>query len=156
MTQDQIRQKISTLVRKYENGGYTLHDVVTAVLESCKEYFQQPSPSQPARTAEEREPQSVHDWFELSYAQYLTVPRSIMEAMSEEWQHKMTALLNEVDETFNWRPSEGRYWVQLKDDKGRYVKDPLMQYRHPDLDYIQSLRKTFLSKLKPGNNDTGK
>lgn len=83
----------------------------------------------------------IHLWFELSYAQYLTIPRSIMQAMSEEWQHKMANLLSELDETFEWRPKEGRYWVKLKDGNGRYVNDPLMDYRHPDLSYLESLKK---------------
>jgi hypothetical protein len=83
----------------------------------------------------------VHNWFELSYAQYLTIPRSIMEAMPEEWQKRMVACLKELDSTFDWRPSEGRYWVKLKNSKGQYVKDPLMQYRHPDIKYIESLQK---------------
>lgn len=83
----------------------------------------------------------IHLWFELSYAQYLTIPRSILEAMPEDWQHKMTNLLVELDNTFDWRPKEGRYWVKLKDGKGRYVVDCLMQYRHPDFEYIQSLKK---------------
>lgn len=79
----------------------------------------------------------IHNWFELSYAQYLTIPRSIMEAMPEEWQLRMTKCLEELDEKFEWRPKEGRYWVQLKDNNGRYVSDPLREYRHPDKKYIQ-------------------
>jgi hypothetical protein len=83
----------------------------------------------------------VHEWFELSYAQYLTIPRSIMESMSNEWQERMVKCLEELNETFDWRPTEGRYWVKLKDDKGRYVSDPLMEYRHPDKNYIKSIKK---------------
>lgn len=82
----------------------------------------------------------IHYWFELSYAQYLTVPRSIMEAMPHEWQERMVKCLEELDGTFNWRPNKGRYWCRLKDEKGRYVYDPLMMYRHPDKKYIESLR----------------
>ena len=83
----------------------------------------------------------VWDWFELSYAQYLTIPRSIMCSMPREWQERMVQCLEELDEAFEWRPKEGRYWVQLKDDRGRYTHDPLMQYRHPDREYIESIRK---------------
>lgn len=72
----------------------------------------------------------VHNWFELSYAQYLTVPRSVLQSMPSEWQRKFVALLEEMDETIDWRPKEGRYWVRLKDSKGRYVADPLMDYEH--------------------------
>jgi hypothetical protein len=82
----------------------------------------------------------IHFWFELSYAQYLTIPRSVMEVMPLEWQEKMVECLQELDEKIKWRPKEGRYWVRLKDEKGRYVKDPLMQYRHPDTEYIESLK----------------
>jgi hypothetical protein len=84
---------------------------------------------------------SVHNWFELTYAQYLTIPRSILEAMPVEWQQRMVACLEELDATFDWRPKEGRYWVQLKNGQGKYWHDPLMQYRHPDTDYIESLRQ---------------
>lgn len=78
---------------------------------------------------ESSEPISL--WFELSYAQYLTVPRSVMQAMPLEWQKRMAVCLAELDETIDWRPKEGRYWVRLKDDKGRYLTDPLQEYRHP-------------------------
>jgi len=83
---------------------------------------------------------AMHDWFELSYAQYLTVPRSIIQEMPTEWQQRFADCLSQLDESFSWRPKEGRYWVKLKDGKGRYVSDPLMQYRHPDVEYIKSIK----------------
>ena len=72
----------------------------------------------------------VHHWFELSYAQYLTIPRSVLEAMPLKWQLTFVKCLEELDETIDWRPKEGRYWVKLKDAKGRYVKDPLGDYKY--------------------------
>lgn len=74
--------------------------------------------------------QSIHHWFELSYAQYLTIPRSALQSMPMDWQYRFTECLNMLDETINWRPKCGRYWVRLKDNAGRYVHDPLMEYRH--------------------------
>ena len=71
---------------------------------------------------------AIHHWFDLSYAQYLTIPRSALQSMPNEWQSEFVALLEELDETIDWRPKEGRYWVQLKDKRGRYVADPLMDY----------------------------
>jgi hypothetical protein len=71
---------------------------------------------------------NVHGWFELTYAQYLTIPRSVLQSMPEEWQTRFVALLDELDDTIDWRPGEGRYWVQLKDAQGRYVHDPLQDY----------------------------
>lgn len=72
----------------------------------------------------------IHRWFELSYAQYLTVPRSVLRSMPDEWQDRFVTCLEELDETIDWRPKSGRYWVQLKDGKGHYTSDPFMQYRH--------------------------
>ena len=69
-------------------------------------------------------------WFELSYAQYLTIPRTALQSMPLEWQLQFVKLLEELDHSIDWRPKTGRYWVQLKDDKGRYVNDPLSDYRH--------------------------
>jgi hypothetical protein len=81
----------------------------------------------------------VDAWFGLSYAQYLTVPRSILQEMSLEWQDKFVALLEELD-NYNWRPKRGRYRVELREevyDKdgdfkkwGPSMDDPLMEYRH--------------------------
>jgi hypothetical protein len=81
--------------------------------------------------------QPIHDWFELSYAQYLTVPRLVMQSMPIEWQKKMAALLQEMDDTFDWRPKGGRYWVQLRDSHGKYSETPLSNYRHGDIEYLR-------------------
>lgn len=76
----------------------------------------------------------VHTWFELSYAQYLTIPRSVLQEMPEEWQQRFVDCLEELDDTLDWRPKEGRYWVKLKDGNGRYARDPFMDYRrHPKI-----------------------
>lgn len=80
-------------------------------------------------------------WFELSYARYLTVPRSILEAMPDEWQGKLAALMREMDETFDWRPEEGRYYCYLRDAAGHFRSDSLQEYRHPDRGLIESLRR---------------
>ncbi len=71
---------------------------------------------------------SVHFWFELSYAQYLTIPRSVLQSMPHEWQRRFTKCLEELDAAIDWRPAEGQYWVSLKDSRGRYMHDPLMDY----------------------------
>lgn len=71
----------------------------------------------------------IHAWFELSYAQYLTIPRSVLQSMPVKWQQKFVDLLVELDDTIDWRPNEGRYWVRLKDGQGRFVHDELMDYQ---------------------------
>lgn len=83
----------------------------------------------------------VHLWFELTYANYLTIPRSILQSMPAEWQAKFVALLDELDDTFDWRPQTGRYWVHMKDGKGRFKHDPFMEHRRPNFDAIEKARK---------------
>ncbi len=79
----------------------------------------------------------LSDWFELSYAQFLTVPRLVMESMPLDWQRQMAALLRAMDDTFDWRPKEGRYWVRLKDDRGRFAYAPLDDYRHGSVEHLR-------------------
>lgn len=71
----------------------------------------------------------IHEWFELSYAQYLTVPRSALQSMPNEWQARFVKCLNELDELIDWRPRSGRYWVELRNENGRFAADPLMDYQ---------------------------
>jgi hypothetical protein len=70
----------------------------------------------------------VHHWFELSYAQYLTIPRSVLQSMPIEWQQRFVDCLNQLDDAIDWRPIEGRYWVELRDGKGRIAHDSLRDY----------------------------
>lgn len=86
----------------------------------------------------------VHTYFGLSYANYLVVPRSVLQSMPEDWQHKFIELMDQLDDT-NWRdllPEERMYKVELRDYGYEYneeseqeefvwrepVTDPLMNY----------------------------
>lgn len=82
----------------------------------------------------------IHSWFGLTYASYLTLPRCLMEAMPGEWKARMALLLHEMDEAFDRAPIEGEYAVNVRNEKGRFVYDPLREYRHPDFRLINSLR----------------
>jgi hypothetical protein len=79
----------------------------------------------------------IHEWFELSYAQFLTVPRLVMESMPLDWQLRMARLLRQMDNTFDWRPKEGRYWVKLKDGEGKYCDAPLGDYRRGSVEHLR-------------------
>lgn len=72
----------------------------------------------------------VHEWFELSRANYLTVPRIALESMPEKWQERFVKCLEELDNSLDWRPEEGRYRVELQDEDGNSLTDPLQEYRH--------------------------
>lgn len=87
-----------------------------------------------------RSEQPMWDYFGLSYASYLVLPRVILCAMSAEWQRRLVALLDEAESEFGIVPREGEYAVFLRCARRRFVADPLRQYRHPDRDLIDSLR----------------
>ena len=82
----------------------------------------------------------LHQWFELSYASFLTLPRVLMYEMSDEWQGKIADLLNEYDETFPNQPNIGTR-VQITQD-GKLIKTPewIINYRRPDYDKIKELK----------------
>lgn len=86
-------------------------------------------------TAEERDNMArvdgpIHCWFNLTYASYAVQPRSVLQSMPVPWQKRFVALMNEAEQMgYTW-PTVGReYSVQLRDDRGRFIRDPLRFYR---------------------------
>lgn len=64
----------------------------------------------------------IHEYFELSYAHYLVMPRTLLQSMPEKWQKEFVGLLEEFEEKFTrfeWLPDGMLYNVNLKDSKGR-------------------------------------
>ena len=90
----------------------------------------------PVTIANSSEP--IHNFFELSYAQYLTIPRSVLQSMPVEWQRRFVRCLEELDDTIDWRPPHPhQYRVQLFETDAdaecdeywaRAVDDPLEDY----------------------------
>lgn len=74
----------------------------------------------------------INTWFGLSYAHWLTVPRLILESMPDKWKKQMAKLLQEMDDTFDWRPENGRYYVTIRDNNGKFHKldEDICNYRH--------------------------
>jgi hypothetical protein len=97
-----------------------------------------------------REAEPIHMWFELTRAQYLTVPRSVLQTMPHDWQCRLVALMEELDETIDWRPNYPlRYWVRLENEESKeVVRDPLMDYR--DYQTYEYIRQKLMAS-KDGN-----
>lgn len=57
--------------------------------------------------------------------------------MPLDWQQRMADLLREMDDTFDWRPKEGCYWVRLRDDYGRFADAPLGDYRRGSVEHLR-------------------
>lgn len=83
---------------------------------------------------------AIHDWFGLTYASYLVLPRVLLQEMPGDWQATLVDLLEQMADRFN---TDGHtdYSVQLRDGRGRFLRDPLSNYRHPDQGYINSIRR---------------
>lgn len=70
----------------------------------------------------------IHTWFGLTYANYLVLPRTLLQSMPEEWQHRFVFCLREMEDAF-WQTAQAdRYSVQARGSDGRFVKDPVPHY----------------------------
>lgn len=73
----------------------------------------------------------IHEYFGLSYAHWLVVPRVALQSMPYKWQATLVELLEELDDKIDWVPKEGNLYVSMRDDRGRHMKGPdLPHYRH--------------------------
>lgn len=89
--------------------------------------------------------------FGLSRAAWVTLPRVMMHDMPDAWQADMARLLDEWDSTWVNQPNIGSR-VQIVDSDGRLVKTPawVLNYRHPDLEQLASMRAAAPSAGSPG------
>lgn len=80
-------------------------------------------------------------WFGLSYASWITIPRVLAHAMPDKWQEKMAKLLNEYDEYWDFSKIDLSVHVSTKRN-GKFINicSELGDYRHPDNEYIESLK----------------
>lgn len=70
----------------------------------------------------------IHTWFNLTYANYLVLPRSVLQSMPEEWQHRFVECLNELDQAFGHLEWPSRYAVSVRRSDGRFARDPIPHY----------------------------
>lgn len=93
---------------------------------------------------------NIHEWFELTYGQFLVAPRVIMSEMPKEWQERMVELLDQMYATFDCSPGGGAtYYVRVGEspewpyeDDGNPIElvlsEPpmdLCDYRHPRIEH---------------------
>lgn len=110
-----------------------------------------------------RESELMEGFWGMGKAEYLTIPRSIIQLMPVEWQNKLGRLMGDMDDLVDWHPEgENRYWVQLGylefehtddfiDEEGSIIEvsDPLQEYRHGN-GYAEAL---FVNKQKELENE---
>lgn len=76
----------------------------------------------------EPEQEAIHAWFGLTYANYLCVPRSVLQSMPDEWQARFVGCLREMDQTFRDLEWPASYLVIATDESGRFAKDRIPHY----------------------------
>jgi hypothetical protein len=84
------------------------------------------------------------EYFGLTRASWITLPRTLMHEMPDKWQMKMAKLLEEWDDYWDWNDSDiGSTKVQITDENNKFMKIPewLINYRHPNKDKINKLKK---------------
>lgn len=73
------------------------------------------------------ETEAIHGWFGLTYANYLVLPRSVLQSMPDEWQQRFVACLEEMGTAYGhlgWP----EYNVNARGDGGRFIADPIPHY----------------------------
>ena len=100
----------------------------------------EPMPN-PPQAYDGRHNAAVHEWFELSYSQYLVLPRSLMQAMPIEWQERMVACLREMGAATASLEINDKYTVLLRGAKGKIVSDPYSNYRRPVITSLSLTRR---------------
>lgn len=77
------------------------------------------------------EQDAIHNWFELTYANYLVLPRSVLQSLPDDLQVKLVDALRAIEHHIAPAsfPSRGTYKVYLKNDRGRFMHDPLADYQ---------------------------
>jgi hypothetical protein len=73
-------------------------------------------------------PDNVHTWFNLTYANYLVLARTLLQSMSDEWQARFTHCLNELYDCYRHVDIPNTYLVQARGSNGRFIEDPIPHY----------------------------
>lgn len=74
------------------------------------------------------------DWFGLSYADWLTIPRVALQSMPEAWQNKFFELLDRMFESLEFPKGYDELKFVVTAKKGnRFVRHILPHYKHNDL-----------------------
>ena len=70
----------------------------------------------------------VHEWFGLTYASYMVLPRTMLQSMPDNWQEKFIKLINEMDDKLGHHNKVYSYTVLSKDKNNKFMKDDLRNY----------------------------
>ena len=74
----------------------------------------------------------IHEWFGLSYSNYLVLQRTVLQSISTELQERFVKCLEDITEELG-DPSDANggyddYLVKLRNDDGQFIHDDLADY----------------------------
>jgi len=70
----------------------------------------------------------IHEYFNLTYASYLVLPRTVLQSMPDTWQADFVEMLEKIPRTLDYTEVDN-YRVMATDAKGKFVKDDLANYQ---------------------------
>lgn len=82
----------------------------------------------------------IHTYFELTYANYLVIPRTLLQSMPLEWQSVFVGLLQQLDAYFRHVEKPPVYAVSCRGYDGKYIRHTVPHYERgrtrlkPDID----------------------
>lgn len=92
--------------------------------------------------------EAIHTWFSLTYANYLILPRSVLQSMPDKWQKKFVELLEECSESFGYLDWP-RYSCYARGNDGKFIQDPIPHYNRGrtklEAKYMLSLKNDKVS-----------
>ncbi|WP_329376155.1 hypothetical protein [Streptomyces sp. NBC_01483] len=92
---------------------YSVEQLALAARALAEAVDRKPADEQPIGWTKGREIEqdAIHKHFGLSYANYLVIPRTLLQSMPQEWQHQFVALLKVLEEAFAHVPQADVYDV---------------------------------------------
>lgn len=70
----------------------------------------------------------VHGWFGLTYANYLVLPRTLLQSMPAKWQRLFIRMVSDLQAAFAHVEWPDSYQVRALDVSGRFRRDPVPHY----------------------------
>lgn len=70
----------------------------------------------------------IHCWFDLTYANYLVLNRTLLQSMPDGWQERFVGCLRELRAAFRSIPQAEGFMVKATDFAGKFARDPVPHY----------------------------
>lgn len=96
-----------------------------------------------SRAATRPQSDAVHEWFGLTYSNYLVLARAYLQSMPDRWQERFVGCLRELDEAYWDHEHPAGYRVTAVDATGRFCQNPDPHYDRG---------RTFIPPLAPGGD----